>query len=73
MDGIMQDFRKQIVQVMKRRGLSAYALAKAAGLPLRNVQLFVSGTQDTTSRRLARLCKVLGLELRPTHKRNKKA
>ena len=60
----MINFRKEIQMEMKRRGLSAYALAKAAGLSIRGVQWFLSGDRDITSRRLAVLLQALGFELK---------
>ncbi len=60
----MIDFRKDILREAKRQGLSAYALAKAAGLPIRGVQAFLSGERDITCVRLAALMDVLGIKLR---------
>ena len=59
------DFRTEVLREMKRQKMSAYRLAKEAGLPARTVQIFVAGTQDTTTERLAKMCMVLELELKP--------
>ena len=60
----MIDFRKEILREAKRQGLSAYALANAAGLPIRGVQAFLSGEHEITCDRLAALMDVLGIKLK---------
>ena len=67
----MIDFRREIKQELKRLGWSAYRLAKAAGLPLRGVQAYISGEKDTTSARLSKLLGVLGFELKRPGKRGR--
>jgi len=57
--------REAIRNELKRRGWSAYRLAKEAGLPKRTVQAYLAGTFDTSSERAARMLQVLGIELRP--------
>ena len=63
------DFRTEVLRAMKQQKMSAYRLAKETGLPARTVQIFVAGTQDTTTERLAKMCMVLGLELKPKSRR----
>ncbi len=65
----MIDFRKEIRREMGRQGYSAYRLARDMGIPARTVQIFIAGTQDTTTRRLAAMCEVLGLRLTSTGRR----
>ena len=60
----MIDFRKEILGEAKRQGFSAYALAQAAGLPIRGVQSFLAGERDITCVRLAALMDVLGITLK---------
>ena len=64
----MIDFRKEIMREAKRQGLSAYALANAAGLPIRGVQAFLAGERDITCVRLAALMDVLGIKLKRSDK-----
>ena len=64
----MIDFRKEIMREAKRQGLSAYALAKAAGLPIRGVQAFLAGECDINCGRLAALMDVLGIKLKRSGK-----
>lgn len=63
------DFRTEVLQKMRQQKMSAYRLAIEAGLPARTVQIFVAGTQDTTTDRLAKMCIALGLELKPKSRR----
>ena len=56
-------FRREIQTEMRRQGLSAYGLAKEAGLPIRGVQRFLAGEREITSRRLAALLQALGFEM----------
>lgn len=57
------DFRKEIVRELKRRKMSAYRLAKDAGMPPRGVQKFLVADRDMSSQRLAAVLKVLGFKL----------
>ena len=68
--GMRMSFRKSIKAELRRRGWSAYRLAKEAGLPIRGVQVFLAGQCEMTTDRLAAVCEVLGLEL--TRKRGKR-
>lgn len=67
----MKSFRQIIESEVERRGWSAYRLAKEAGLPMRTVQAFMSGTCDLGMVRLEAVCRALGLELRPVKKGGK--
>lgn len=58
-------FREIVRREMKRQGLSGYRLAKLANLNLRGVQAYVAGERDMVGERLAKVCKALGLELKP--------
>lgn len=57
-------FRKILIAEARRRGLSAYAAAKLAGLKLRTVQDYFAGGSDMAGERVAALAAALGLELR---------
>lgn len=65
----MVDFRQEIKKVMRQRRMSAYQLAKEAGLPMRGVQMFIAGDRDITSERLATLLEVLGFEIKQPRQR----
>ena len=66
------DFRATIIAAMKDQGWSAYKLGHESGVPARTVQKFVRGDADIGSERLAKLCRTLGLELRPTRRSRRK-
>ncbi|MCC7313268.1 MAG: helix-turn-helix domain-containing protein [Planctomycetes bacterium] len=51
---------------IKRDGRSQYRLAKDAGIAVAVLQRFVSGERGITLDTASRLCKALGLELRPS-------
>ena len=61
-------FRETIIDQMGRRGWSGYRLGKESGVPIRTVQEYVRGDCDLSGARIAKLCAVLGLELRPVRK-----
>ena len=44
--------------------MSGYALAKATGLSMRGVQMYLRGDRDMSGERVAEIAQVLGLELR---------
>ena len=50
-------------------GMSMKALADAAGTPYANVHAFIVGGGDIRLATAGKLCKVLGLTLKPTHGR----
>jgi ribosome-binding protein aMBF1 (putative translation factor) len=56
-------FRNTIENEMRRRGWSAYRLAKAAGLSIRTVQAYVAGDLDTSGARIEAMSRALGLQL----------
>jgi transcriptional regulator with XRE-family HTH domain len=49
--------------VIARRGLSAFALGRAAGVDRSQVSRFVNRERDLTGVSFARLCAALGLDL----------
>lgn len=58
---------------IERDGRSLYAIAKAAELPYQSVHPFARGHRtDITLATADRLCKVLGLTLRPVRSRRRK-
>lgn len=57
------DIRAIIQGELRRREMSAYALAKAAGLPLRGVQTWLAGGCDIKGERLGQVLDALGLEI----------
>jgi DNA-binding phage protein len=64
------DIEKALLQAVRRDERSQYRLAKDAGLAVAVLQRFVSGERSITLGTASKLCKALGLELRPA-KRNK--
>lgn len=64
-------FRRIIIGTARKQGLSGYALAKLADLPMRTVQAYLAGENDLAGGRIEKLAAVLGLALRPVT-RNKK-
>ncbi len=65
-------FRAIVKTEVDRQGLSGYRLAKLSDTPMRTVQAYLSGERDLTGERLAKLCKALGLELRPRKQARRK-
>ena len=72
LDGETMSFRKIIEAEVNRQGLTGYRIGKLTGLPMRGVQAYLAGDNDMAGERLAKIAKVLGLELRPKHQRSKK-
>lgn len=64
--------RETIVREARRQGLSAYRVAKLAGLSIRTVQSYFSETYDLGSERASAIAAVLGLELRRARRANRK-
>ena len=64
-------FRKIIQREAKHEGLSGYRLAKLTGISMRAVQRYLAEDCDLGGERVAKIAKVLGLELMP--KRRTKA
>ncbi len=60
--------RKTIRCEAKRQGLSGYALAKLAGVPLRTAQRFMAGDVNVSAATAEAFAAVLGLELRKVRK-----
>jgi len=60
-------FREIVRREVKRQGLSGYALAKRVGprVSRRMIQAYLAGSHDLSGEKLAIICEVLGLELRP--------
>lgn len=65
-------FRALIQKETRRQGLSGYALAKLAGLPMRTVQQYLAGDCDLRGESVARVATALGLELRPQRRGRRK-
>lgn len=65
-------FRSIIKREVERQGLSGYRIAALAGMPMRSVQAYLSGSRDLTGERLAKIAAVLGLELRPSRRKARK-
>lgn len=64
-------FREIIIGAARKQGLSGYALAKLAGLPMRTVQAYLSGENDLAGGRIEKLAAALGLALRPAGRTKK--
>lgn len=58
------NIRKVIMNECKRRGWSAYRLAKETGLVERTVQTFFQGTRDISSGRASKMLDALGIEMK---------
>ncbi len=62
----MSDWIQETVAARaKERGLTAYAVAKAADLDPQTVKRFFDGKCALNSRYVSRICEVLGLVVRP--------
>ena len=61
-----------IRQVFRKRGWSIKRLADESGLPYASAHAFILATRDPTLSTAARMCRVLGLELRPVRGRQRK-
>lgn len=64
--------REVIRQVFGESGLSIRQLSLRAGIPYATAHGFVKGNADVTLRIASKMCRVLGLELRPARKRKGK-
>ncbi len=53
----------------KARGLTAYALARDSGVNSAVVGRFLKGERDVTLTTAEKMCRALGLELRPGRRR----
>lgn len=66
-------FRKIIQREVKKQGISGYRLGKMIGPEVaseRMVQAYLAGDADMTGEKLAAMCKVLNLELRPRQRKD---
>lgn len=63
------NWRTMIQNEAKRQGYSGYALARAAGLPLRTVQSYMAGATHLRGDKLELVARVLGLDLGPKRAR----
>lgn len=57
----------------RKSGLSVNELSRRSGVPYASVHAVVAGTRDPALSTAARLCEVLGLELRPVRRGRRKA
>ncbi len=64
-------FADLIRATTEARSLTAYALARDSGVNSAVVGRFLKGQRDVTLATAERLCRALGLELRPTRRRRK--
>lgn len=64
-------FADRIRATTEARGLTAHALARASGVNSAVVGRFLKGQRDVTLTTAEKLCRALGLELRPTRRRKK--
>lgn len=65
-------FRKIIQKEVKRQGLSGYRIAQLTGVPMRTVQHYLADGSDLGGEKVAKIAKVLGLELRPAKRKKGK-
>ena len=66
------DLAAIIRQAIAERGLSMLAVAKRSGLHYASVHGFVSGYRDLTLQSATKMCRALGLELRPVRRGKRK-
>jgi hypothetical protein len=59
---------RQIRAAFRRSGLSIKALSVQSGTPYATTHGVVTGTRDPSLSSASRLCRVLGLELRPVRR-----
>lgn len=64
------DVQRALLQAVKRDPRSQYRLAKDAGIAVAVLQRFESGERGINFSTASKLCKALGLELRPAKKRS---
>ena len=56
----------------RRTGMSVNELSRRSGVPYATVHAVMAGTRDPALSSVVRLCEVLGLELSPVRKPNRK-
>lgn len=64
-------YAEMIRATVEARGLTAYALARDSGVNSAVVGRFLKGERDVTLTTAEKLCRALGLELRPVRRRKK--
>lgn len=67
----MQSFAGLIRATAKRDGRTVYAIARDSGVNSAVVGRFIKGERDVTLTTAEKLCRTLGLELRPARRRRK--
>lgn len=70
-DAINNEWANLIREAFHRSGLSRFELAKRSGVHYSAVHAFIGGTKDPTLWTTMRLCKALGLELRPARRKRR--
>lgn len=65
----MKTFTETIRMAAERDGRTAYALAKASGVNVEVIRRFLLDVRGLNLDTAERLCRVLGLELRPVKKK----
>jgi len=60
---------EQLRRAIRDSGLSLYRLERECGVNNAQLSRFMRGEQDLKGRSIDRLCKFLGLELRPTKRK----
>ncbi len=66
------DLAKQLRRAIVKSGLNRLQLAKRSGVPYSVIHRFMAGNRDPALSTVTKLCRVLGLELRPRRKRARK-
>jgi hypothetical protein len=59
------DVSEQLKTAIRASGLTVYRVASDAGMKPDNLAKYLAGKRDIRSAAFSRLCRVLGLELRP--------
>lgn len=66
------DLGDQLRAAFSESGMSRFELANRSGVPYSGVHRFIGGDRDLTLASASRLADVLGLELRPVGRANRK-
>lgn len=64
-DMAKQDFGDMIRSAFKRSGLTMLAVSRRSGVPYSLIHGLLAGTKNSRLTTAAKVCEVLGLELRP--------
>lgn len=66
-----EELTTTLQNAIRKSGLSLYALAKLSGVSKGQLSRFMAGERDIRLTNAGKLCKALGLQLKPTRSKNK--